>query len=85
MIITAFVTDRDAFPHRRRGSAWPSAPGQPRPEPSRLAALLQRMREAYRLSRSRKYLARLDDHGLKDIGVSRAEAEHEINKPFWRC
>jgi uncharacterized protein YjiS (DUF1127 family) len=29
-------------------------------------------------------LCRLDDHLLADIGLTRAEAEVEIAKPFWR-
>ena len=32
----------------------------------------------------RKMLARLDDHLLSDIGLSRSDVEREIHKPFWR-
>jgi uncharacterized protein YjiS (DUF1127 family) len=32
----------------------------------------------------RRQLAEFDDHRLQDIGVTRAEAEAEIAKPFWR-
>ena len=32
----------------------------------------------------RQALMRLDDHLLKDIGVSRAEADLEGTKPFWK-
>ncbi len=32
----------------------------------------------------RQALLRLDDHLLKDIGVSRAEADVEGTKPFWK-
>jgi uncharacterized protein YjiS (DUF1127 family) len=35
-------------------------------------------------SSQRHDLARLDDHLLKDIGVTRAEAAREAAKPFWR-
>jgi uncharacterized protein YjiS (DUF1127 family) len=30
-------------------------------------------------------LARLDDHLLSDIGLSRSDVEREIHKPFWRA
>ena len=34
--------------------------------------------------RQRQALMRLDDHLLKDIGVSRADADQEATKPFWK-
>lgn len=34
--------------------------------------------------RQRAALMRLDDARLSDIGLSRAEAESEYRKPFWR-
>ena len=33
---------------------------------------------------SRRGLANLDDHLLRDIGVTRSDAERELMKPFWR-
>ena len=30
-------------------------------------------------------LAELDDHMLHDIGLSRADVEREVAKPFWRA
>ena len=33
----------------------------------------------------RQHLASLDDRLLSDVGISRAEADVEIRKPFWRC
>jgi uncharacterized protein YjiS (DUF1127 family) len=33
--------------------------------------------------RSRRVLAMLDDHQLHDIGISRADAQVESEKPFW--
>jgi uncharacterized protein YjiS (DUF1127 family) len=34
--------------------------------------------------RQRRHLAELDDRLLQDIGVSRADIETEISRPFWR-
>ncbi|MGQ9369649.1 DUF1127 domain-containing protein [Azospirillum sp. ST 5-10] len=34
--------------------------------------------------RQRQALLRLDDHLLKDIGITRADAEGEADKSFWR-
>ena len=36
-------------------------------------------------ARQRRELMELDGRLLKDIGVSRAEAEFEARKPFWRA
>lgn len=41
-------------------------------------AWLERIRE-------RRELAELNDSMLKDIGVSRADVEHVVAKPFWRA
>ena len=41
-------------------------------------AWLERMRE-------RRQLAGLNDDMLKDIGASRADVEHVVEKPFWRA
>jgi len=40
--------------------------------------------EALRRHYSRRQLAGMPDHLLKDIGISRSEAEQEAAKPFWR-
>jgi uncharacterized protein YjiS (DUF1127 family) len=37
-----------------------------------------------RRARSRRELLALDDHMLKDIGITRADAQYEAAKPFWR-
>ena len=34
--------------------------------------------------KTRAQLTRLDDHMLRDIGLSPREADHEARKPFWR-
>lgn len=41
------------------------------------------LRRAWRRHRSRNCLARMDSHMLKDIGLTYAKAEAELNKPFW--
>ncbi len=47
-------------------------------------ALLQALDQWSERSRQRRALAKLDERLLKDIGVSRYDAEMEIAKPFWR-
>jgi uncharacterized protein YjiS (DUF1127 family) len=42
------------------------------------------LREWRRRSRDRNQLASFDDRMLRDIGLTRADACREINKPFWR-
>lgn len=34
--------------------------------------------------RQRRQLSRMDDYMLRDIGLSSADVEHEVHKPFWR-
>ncbi len=34
--------------------------------------------------RQRRHLAMLDQHMLRDIGLSSADVEQEVSKPFWR-
>ena len=42
------------------------------------------LREWRRRVRDRGQLAQLDERMLGDIGLTRADAEYLINKPFWR-
>src|SRR5438270_6310367 len=42
------------------------------------------LREWRRRTRERAELGALDDRVLKDIGLTRADAEFLSNKPFWR-
>jgi len=55
-----------------------------------LHSLVQRLSAGWRqlgrwhaLYRQRRQLAALSDEMLKDIGLSRADIETEINRPFW--
>lgn len=50
----------------------------------RLAALFDRMATWSERRRQRLALEALPDHLLADIGVSRADASQETDKPFWR-
>jgi uncharacterized protein YjiS (DUF1127 family) len=36
-------------------------------------------------ARQRNRLGEMDDHLLRDVGLSRADLEHEAAKPFWRA
>lgn len=50
-------------------------------------SLLQRawtgMHQAFAAHETRRLLAQMDDRGLSDIGVSRAEAGYEADRPIW--
>jgi uncharacterized protein YjiS (DUF1127 family) len=35
-------------------------------------------------ARQRRALGELDDHMLRDIGITRVEATREADKPFWK-
>ena len=60
----------------RRGAEGPLA---------RTAGRIARtLREWRRRIHDRARLAELDERMLKDIGLTRADAEFLINKPFWR-
>lgn len=52
---------------------------------SALAWLPARILAITALSRSRRGLARLDDHLLRDIGVTRAEAIAEADRTPWNA
>jgi len=46
--------------------------------------LVHGLKRWYTNYRTRRQLARLPDFMLKDIGVSRIDAEHEASKGFWK-
>ena len=49
-----------------------------------LDGIARRMRLWRSRSRERTELAHMSDLDLADIGLSRADAEAEVGKPFWR-
>lgn len=49
----------------------------------RPARLLSRLAAILRLGRERRRLATLDDHILRDIGLTRDEALREAERPAW--
>jgi uncharacterized protein YjiS (DUF1127 family) len=48
-----------------------------------LTSLVLRLLRWQELARQRRALAAMDDHMLKDIGLSRADARREAERPFW--
>jgi uncharacterized protein YjiS (DUF1127 family) len=48
------------------------------------AAALGRLLRWHELARQRRALFALNERMLKDIGVSRADAEREAGRPFWQ-
>ncbi len=46
--------------------------------------VLAKLADAYDRYLQRRALAELDDRMLRDVGLSRADVEREISKPFWR-
>ena len=67
----------------------PTAPARRRRVSRRLASLVGDVRATARLwqqrAADRRQLLILDDHLLRDIGISRLQAEAEAHKPFWRA
>jgi uncharacterized protein YjiS (DUF1127 family) len=41
------------------------------------------VRTWYRRARERQALAQLDEHLLRDCGLTRDQVRHEVDKPFW--
>jgi len=69
---------------RRQAARWPGRPQ----EFGRLAILIAGLRatlaEWRRRRLARAELARMSDRDLRDLGITRAEAEREAAMPFWR-
>lgn len=48
-----------------------------------LSRILETLDQWHQRSRGRRRLGMLDDRLLRDIGVDRASAKSEADKPFW--
>jgi uncharacterized protein YjiS (DUF1127 family) len=81
------VSQRQALNEAGR-APWDVAPRTPRRGGAgmgkKLAALRTSFRMALRRWKTRQRIAGLDQHTLRDIGVTYAEAEREANKGFWQ-
>lgn len=53
--------------------------------PSALLRLVMRLQDWHERARGRRVLLSLNDQQLRDIGLSRADAEREGLRPFWDC
>jgi len=66
------------LPPKAYSTWWPKQPLHPFVAAYRLIARwIERTRQ-------REALAQLDDHTLRDIGITRFDALREAEKPFWK-
>ena len=49
----------------------------------RAALTWQRISAAWQVAATHRQLSQLDDRALGDIGISRAQAEFEVERPVW--
>jgi uncharacterized protein YjiS (DUF1127 family) len=57
---------------------------RPKQQPGLLARILEMLAIWHDRSVQRRTLAGLSDYQLHDMGLSRSQVFHEIEKPFWR-
>jgi uncharacterized protein YjiS (DUF1127 family) len=78
------LATRSAIPARPRAVAWRQGDlyGSAR---LGLRHGLDTLRLWRQRARGRKQLRTFDDHLLRDIGITRLQAEAEADKPFWRA
>ena len=69
----------------RVGTSHATLAGMMGPAPlTSAAAVVEGVLDWFERARQRRRLGELSDHMLKDIGLSRADVEAEVVKPFWR-
>ncbi|NNE23209.1 MAG: DUF1127 domain-containing protein [Rhizobiales bacterium] len=56
-----------------------------RPKQTRLEKIIATFVTWQNRETQRRHLHNLDDRLLADMGITRADAEHESRKPFWRA
>ena len=76
MLAIASPAIRETVSWQRRGATM----GNGRP----WRRLLKTLRLWQDRARGRQQLREFDDHMLRDIGITRLQAEAEATKPFWR-
>jgi uncharacterized protein YjiS (DUF1127 family) len=77
MVATASPVIRGTVPWQGRGAAGRST------RPWR--QLFETLRLWRQRARGRQHLREFDDHLLRDIGITRLQADAEATKPFWRA
>ena len=77
MISASISTRQGVTPRGATPNAGPTTTGL-------LVRILDRLLLWQERASQRQALSSLGDRMLRDIGVSRAEAEREAGKPFWR-
>ena len=71
---------QDSVVNASRRSVAPSLPLS-----SGLVRAFEAIERMIQRHRERKALSAMDDRLLRDIGVTRADVDQEINKPAWRA
>ena len=56
-----------------------------RPEKTRLEKIIATFVTWQNRNTQRRHLHSIDDRLLADMGITRADAEHESRKPFWQA
>jgi uncharacterized protein YjiS (DUF1127 family) len=74
-----------AAPWSALATTTSAAPGRARGAGLRLRHSLDTLRLWRERVRGRQQLRTFDDHLLRDIGITRLQAEAEAHKPFWRA
>jgi uncharacterized protein YjiS (DUF1127 family) len=61
----------------------PRATARPATNPRHRRGFIAFLWQLAGLRRQRRMLVRLDDHALRDIGLTRADAQDEAARPIW--